>query len=160
MHPDPWGTLCIALPTPRGNANPGPTTVPVPRCPQSAANFFEEFVNNALVLGRGPEGGSDCHVNAQIPFLGGGDIINFHIKFNTSTALYFAVVTGRIGDSLVPNIVQLGDSAAGAALAVVTDLAGILGVTQNVGGFDAVVQLFGRLLPRLTGALEQLAVVT
>lgn len=42
------------------------------------------------------------------------------------------------------------------ALLLVHDLAGIVGIFEDNGGFDAAVQLYGDLLPKLTGALEVL----
>jgi len=141
-------------------ATPAPTTIPAPMCPASAPNFFQEYVNEALVLGRGPEGGRDCHVNAQIPSPGGGDIINFHIKYDKAGDFFFAIVTGIIGMSLPSNNVWLGANPQEAAGTVVHDLAGILGVLANEGGFDSAVQLYGRLFPRLVGALTTLMAVS
>ena len=113
-------------------------------------------MNDVLVLGRGPEGGLDCHVNAQIPLYGGGDIINFHIKFDKVNSDFYAVVTGIIGMSLNPNVVPLGPTEPEAALSVINNLAGILGVLNGQGGLDAAVQLYGTFLPRLTSALDLL----
>jgi len=141
------GQLTCLAPA-QATPTPEPTTVPETSCPQSAGrNFFQQFVNGTLVLAGGPEGGQDCHANAQIPLYGGGDIINFHIKFDQLSSNFFAVVTGIIGLSLKPNVVQLGPTEPAAALLVVHDLAGIVGIFEGNGGFDAPGQLYGDLLP-------------